>query len=399
MDDHVLPSRDTTPAIGRVAERLFDYARDRTTFQTDRISTVPAAHYTDAQRWQREMETIFHRLPLLLALTAELPAPGSYKAMDAAGKPVLITRDRSGQVHAHLNVCAHRGAPVAEDGLGTASRFICPYHAWVYGLDGGLVAVAQASTFGPLDRATRGLTRLPCVERAGMIFVVLTPGAPIDVDAYYGAMLADFEALDFAAYTYLGARALDGANWKIAFDGNLEGYHFSKLHPQTIHPRTLSNLTHYEAFGPHMRIGFAQTAIAEKLGAVPRKDWGRHENNGFDFVRILFPNVSVFVAPEIVQVMQTFPGPTPDRNRTRMIYARRDGPRDDADAAQIKQMMDFFLQVLTTEDYRVGLQIQKGLASGALESIVLGRNERGNQFFHECVDWYVGGCIGAQPVL
>ena len=73
-----------------------------------------------------------------------------------------------------------------------------------------------------------------------------------------------------------------------------------------------------------MRIGFAQTAIAEKLGRIPREEWGRHENDGFDFVRILFPNVSVFAAPEIVQVMQTFPGPTPDRNHTRMIYVRRE---------------------------------------------------------------------------
>ena len=399
MSSTVLPTRAANPAIGRVAERLFEYARDRTTFQTGRITTVPATDYTDPLRWRREMDSIFHRLPLLLALTAELPSPGNYKAMDAVGKPVLITRDQAGQVHAHLNVCAHRGAPVAEEGLGTASRLVCPYHAWTFGLDGALLAVAHARSFGPLDRSTRGLTRLPCVERAGMIFVVLTPGAPIDVDAFYGAFLDDFAAMGLADHTYLGSRALQGANWKVAFDGNLEGYHFSKLHPETIHPRTLSNLTHYEAFGPHLRIGFAQTAIAEKLGAIPREDWGGHENNGFDFVRILFPNVSVFVAPEIVQVMQTFPGPTPDRNQTRMIYVRRGAPRDDTDRAQIEQMMDFFLHVLTTEDYRVGLQVQKGLESGALDSIVLGQNERGNQFFHECVDWYVGGGKGAMPAL
>ena len=58
-------------------------------------------------RWR----TIFHPSAAAAgADRAELPAPGCYKAMDACGKPVLITRDKSGQVHAHLNVCAHRGA-------------------------------------------------------------------------------------------------------------------------------------------------------------------------------------------------------------------------------------------------------------------------------------------------
>ena len=56
-----------------------------------------------------------------------------------------------------------------------------------------------------------------------------------------------------------------------------------------------------------MRIGFAQTGIKEKLGAAPKEKWGEMENNGYDFVRILFPNVSIFLAPEITQVAQLSP--------------------------------------------------------------------------------------------
>jgi len=171
------------------------------------------------------------------------------------------------------------------------------------------------------------------------------------------------------------------------------------LHPATIHPRTLSNLTYYEAFGPHQRIGFAQTAIAEKLGTVPRERWGERENNGFDFVRILFPNTSAFLAPEITQISQLFPGPTPDRNRTVLTYLRREGPRDEADRAAIDQMMDFLRDVVRDEDYALGFKIQKGLDSGALKEITLGRNERGNQFFHECVDWYLGDRKAPAPSL
>jgi phenylpropionate dioxygenase-like ring-hydroxylating dioxygenase large terminal subunit len=375
-------------AHGDVAEVLLEYVEQNATFQTGSIKTVPSAHYTDAERWAREMALIFRRVPLMLALSAELPEPGTYKAMDAMGVPVLIARDKDGVARAMLNVCAHRGAPVAADGHGRCSRFTCAYHGWTYAGDGRLIAVTDRQKFGDLDKTTRGLTVLPCRERAGMIFVSLDPGATIDVDEYYGPMLEDFEAAGLANWTFLGSRVIEGANWKITFDGYLEGYHFATLHPKTIHPRTPSNVTHYEAYGPHLRIGFPQVGIG-KLRDVARSQWDTQENNGFDFVRILFPNVSAFLAPELAQIAQLFPGPTPDRNRTVLLYARKRPPGDAADKAAVEQMIDFLRDVTYQEDYVLGLKIQRGVESGAHESVVFGKNERGNQYFHEYVEWYL----------
>jgi len=374
--------------IGNIAETMLDYVDQGRTFQSDRITTVPASHYTDAERWSREIELIFKRVPLMLALTAELPEPGSYKAMEVMGLPVLITRDAGGKIHAFLNVCQHRGAPVIANGSGKCARFTCLYHGWTYSNDGRLLAVTDGKNFGEIDKSQRSLTTLPCSERAGMIFVGLTPGAAIDVEGFYDGMLEDFEAADLAHWTFLGSRVIEGANWKIAFDGYLEGYHFATLHPQTIAQRTPSNVTHYEAFGPHLRIGFPQKDIA-KLRDLPRDQWGRRENLGFDFVRILFPNVSAFLAPEIAQIAQLFPGPTPETNRTVLLYARRTPPVDDADKAHLEQMINFLRDVTYKEDYILGGQIQQGLRSGGVKNLVFGKNERGNQFFHEIVEWYL----------
>ncbi len=382
--------------IGDIAEVLLDYVEHDRTFQSDKITTVPATVYTDPEQWAREMDLIFHRVPLMLALSCELPEPGTYKAMDAMGKPVLITRDKAGVAHAFLNVCSHRGAPVADDGHGKCSRFTCKYHAWTYGIDGKLLAVSDREKFGDIDKSTRGLRALPCDERGGMIFVVLTPGEQVDFEGFFAGMLDDFESAGLKDWSFLGSRVIEGANWKIAFDGYLEGYHFATLHPQTIHPRTPSNVTFYESFGPHLRIGFPQVGI-RKLRDVPREEWSQRENDGFDFVRILFPNVSAFLAPEIAQIAQLFPGPTPSENRTVLLYARREAPRDDEDRAAIEGMINFLRDVTYQEDYVIGLEVQKGLQSGALDNIILGRNERGNQFFHETVDWYLGGKKGEAP--
>lgn len=380
---------DRIERIGQVAEIMRDYVENKQTFLTDKTKTVPVRSYTDPDQWKAEMELVFKRVPLMLAFTAELPNPGDYKAMDAVGMPVLINRDKTGKVRAFLNVCSHRGAPVANEGHGNCPRFTCKYHGWTFGQDGKLIGVSEASKFGEVHKSELGLRELPCQEKAGMIFVVLTPNAPIDVDAYFRGFLEDFEALDFGNWSYMGSRVIEGANWKIAYDGYLEGYHFASLHPQTIFPRTPSNCMHYEGFGPHQRIGFPQHRIAEALKDVPREEWGTQENNGFDFVRIMFPNVSAFVAPEITQIAQLFPGPTPGENRTVLNYLRREPIRDEEDRANVEAAMNFFRDVTYTEDYLIGLEIQKGLESGAHDDLVFGRNERGNQYFHEWLDWYL----------
>ncbi len=376
-------------AIGDVAEHLVNYVERGETFRGEKVTTLQSRIYTDPERWQAEMALIFRRVPLVLAASAELPVPNSYKADEYMGLPVLISRDKTGRVRAFLNVCAHRAAPVAAEGHGTCNRFVCKYHGWTYAADGRLMGIADPAKFGDVDKAALGLRELPCEERSGLIFGVLTPGAPIDVDGFFSGMLADLDAIRFADWAYLGRRVIHGANWKIAFDGYIEGYHFQQLHPETIFPRTPSNITHYEAFGPHLRIGFPQTDIGEKLGSIPRAEWGLRENQGYDFVRILFPNVSIFLAPEITQIAQLFPGPTPDKNRTVLTFLRRDGPRDADDAAAIGATIGWLRDVVRDEDYAIGERIQTGLASGAHGSIVLGENERGNQYFHEWVDWYL----------
>ena len=78
-------------AHGDVAQVLLDYVEQNRTFRSNRITRIPYTNYTDPERWSREMALIFKRVPLMLALTAELPNPGDYKAMNALGLPILIT--------------------------------------------------------------------------------------------------------------------------------------------------------------------------------------------------------------------------------------------------------------------------------------------------------------------
>jgi phenylpropionate dioxygenase-like ring-hydroxylating dioxygenase large terminal subunit len=275
------------------------------------------------------------------------------------------------------------------EGHGNAKRFSCPYHAWTFANDGKLIGVAEPQKFGAICKEERNLTTLPCVEAGGIIWVSLNPDADMDISKHLGGMLDDLEAYELDKWHFCGSRRIYGANWKIAYDGYLEGYHFAAAHPETIHPRTFSNIMSFTAHGPHLRVGYPQVRIKEALGALPRETWGEHENEGYDFVRTIFPNVSIFFAPEITQIAQLIPGPTPDKNMTNLLFIRRHGPKDAEDAAAIEGMMDWLRDVVDVEDYGVGLQVQKGMESGAIPNVIFGRNERGNQFFHRYIDYYL----------
>lgn len=383
--------------IGDVVEALLDYVENNKTFQADEIMTVPAASYTDPEQGRAEIDLIFKRVPLMLALSCEMPKAGDYKAMDIAGCPVLIARDEAGTVRAFLNVCAHRWAPVAAEGYGNCRhfRFLCPFHGWTYGADGKLIGISDRAKFGGVDKAAHGLRQLPCEERHGMIFVCLTPGMPLDLQGYYGALLDEYADFGLQDWTFLGSSELTAANWKIVFTNFLESYHFATQHPKTVALQYVHDVIHYEGFGPNLRIGFPLHSI-QKLRELPRSQWDQQEGRGFTFMRYLFPNVVGSIFPSQISLfMQLFPGPTPASSRVVTLYAREAPLKDDSEHENVRKELERLIalgdQTLRDEDFATGLATQKGLDSGAHTGLLYGRNERGPQYFHEWVNWYLRG--------
>lgn len=381
--------------IGEVAAALLGYCENNSTFQTDGIVTVPASSYDSVEQWHAERDRIFRRLPLMLALSCEMPRPGDYKAAEMVGLPVLMARDKAGRVRAFLNVCAHRWAPVAPEGLGHCAhfRFTCPFHGWTYGTDGKLTGIADRAKFGTIDKAAHGLRELPCEERHGMIFVCLTPGAPLDLDAFYGALLDEYAGFGLQSWTFLGSSTLEGPNWKLIWTNFLESYHFAAQHPATVALQWVPNVIHYEGFGPHLRVGFALRSIAN-LRAVPREQWGEQEGHHFTFMRYLFPSVVGSLYPGGISIFtQLFPGSTPDKTRVVTLWLRNAPLKDDADRQKVDSELQNFIQAaaatLRDEDFATGIATQKALGSNAHEGFLYGRNERGPQYFHEWVTWYL----------
>ena len=382
----------------KIAEKVVGHVENGTTDQAADILKVPTSDYTSNERWSAEMENIFQTLPLMLALSIEMPNPGDYKSIEVTGIPILITRDKNNNVNAFRNVCSHRGAIIAQEGIGNRSRFSCPYHGWTYSNTGDLIGVTDKSKFGDIDNKCFGLEKLQCKELAGLIFVSLSRNEDVDFEKFLAGMLPEVEHFDLENWYYHGFKVINGANWKIAFDGFLEGYHFNTAHKDTIATMTMNDIMDFTAFGPHLRIAFASTNI-EEIHELPKNEWWKKEGCGVDFVRTLFPNISISLGLGIGQIAQILPGKDPYTNTTILHYLAPKKPKNKKEIAELDHFMNFLRDVVNDEDYLLGMEIQKGLNSLSNDSVLFGRNERGNQFFHKYVDYYVEDNIKKPPKL
>jgi Rieske 2Fe-2S family protein len=97
---------------------------------------------------------------------------GDQRAVRIGVEGVLLVRDRDGELRAFYNVCRHRGHELLEAGSTRNRNAIrCPYHAWVYGLDGHLAGTPRFGEAPGLRREELVLVPVPVQERDGWVFV------------------------------------------------------------------------------------------------------------------------------------------------------------------------------------------------------------------------------------
>ena len=367
-----------------LARRAVTHYVNRTTDQAPDTYALDVSAYTDPDRYRHEVERVFREQPLALVLSIEIATPNSYRATEVCGTPVIVTRDGEGKAHAFLNACRHRGAPVCADGRGEARQFSCPYHAWVYDTKGALVSMYGGKTFGDVDIEKMGLRELPCVEKAGLVWVCLTPGKSFDIDEWLGDFAAELETLDLGNWYLYEQRDLPGPGWKVAWDGYLEAYHHNTLHAETVGKYTVGNLMLHDTYGPHQRIVFGRKSLKE-IARKPETDWADPSEH-IRLIHSVFPNTSISgVVGDHALVSQVFPGPNPDSTLTRQSILCAKKPETDAEKAATEGFSQMTLRAVRDEDYNMGFQIQKTLGSKANEAFVFGRNEPALQHYHDWV--------------
>ena len=242
-----------------------DYAE---LIQADRVH---GSLYTDPTIFEAELERIWYRTWVFVGHASEIPEPGDYVVKSIGPQPVIMTRDKQGNVHLLLNRCSHRGNLVCDSPRGNSNAFRCPYHGWTFSNTGKLLGFPFNSAYGGPDAKQRlpGLGRVPRIDSYhGFVFGSFSEDGP-SLNEHLGSAAEAFDRL--ARLSPTGEIELTAgwlkhrvkANWKMLVENETDGYH-----PQFVHASIFS---------------VAKSGIGELYGeksiAVSRDLGGGHTEN------------------------------------------------------------------------------------------------------------------------
>ena len=168
-------------------------------------------------------------------MPSAVPNPGDFVTVTIAGEPLIVARGKDGVVRVMSAVCQHRGMLVAE-GQGTCGTFTCPYHHWIYGLDGRLLGAQSMERTVGFDKKEWGLPVLRTEDWHGFLFVTFDPDIPALAPrmAALEPFVEDFELDACSGRPTTDLYAAMPWNWKVMFENFNDGYHANKLH-QGVH--------------------------------------------------------------------------------------------------------------------------------------------------------------------
>lgn len=220
-----------------------------------RSLSLRAEAYVDPRWHQVDLDQIIAKTWQWVCHVEKLREPGAYLAVEIAGRPIALVRDKSGELRAFYNVCKHRAHQLLS-GEGVTTRIMCPYHAWVYDLEGRLVRAPHAESLENFQPNRICLDAVRVEEFCGFIYVNLDPDAP-SLSAQTGDLGTEIRhwAPDIDKLTFGHRLSYDiKSNWKNVVDNFLECYHCPTAHKDfcTLVDMDTYKVTTYGIYSSHM---------------------------------------------------------------------------------------------------------------------------------------------------
>ncbi len=233
-----------------------DTALDAVTQPIEKARGLPNAHYTDPETWDAESAACLHGTWAGLAVAADVPEPGDAKPLTFLGVPLLLIRDRDGDVRVFENICRHRGMILVDAPRKIEGAIRCPYHSWCYSTAGKLVATPHIggpgqNTYEGLDKTSLGLNEVRSHIWRDVVFINLS-GTAAPFEELHADLIARWAEFEQPLHHGGGGSqfTLDVAcNWKLAVENYCESYHLPWVHPGLNSYSRLEDHYHIEAPG------------------------------------------------------------------------------------------------------------------------------------------------------
>jgi phenylpropionate dioxygenase-like ring-hydroxylating dioxygenase large terminal subunit len=390
---------------------------------------VPVYRYLSAEFAALEERKLWPKVWQIACTVDHVAEPGDYYEYRAGPYSVLIVRGDDGVLRAFQNVCRHRGNSICQGSGEGLTQIRCPWHKWTWDLAGSLREVPSRKWFGGLANDEYPLFTVHVGEWARLVFVNL------DLDAmplleYLEGIPADTAWADLDEFRCAAVTTTPvDCNWKVVADGFGETYHVQGIHEEMLGSmddiNTRQRLWHhhgvsYQQYGvPSPRLGRRATdqvvwdSFIETQGGrmgpeyaapcpappVPEGDTmldviarnirQSHAAKGTDLSRFtseqilmlaqynVFPNATVLVWGEMLNVLLGRPGPTPDQAEL-VTYTFYRAPSADAPRTrpvEVAMPADVRGTGVIAQDIAVLQTAQRGLHQPGLTHLTLSSEE------------------------
>lgn len=271
--------------------------------ETERVSLPPVV-YGSEDVTELEIEVIFRKEWICLGRTDEVAQAGDYFTTDLVGEPLIIVRDKSGEVNVLSNVCRHRWAAVAEGkGKGNAKAFVCPYHAWTYRHNGELMAAAFMDETEGFEKKDCSLPKVRSELWNGFIFATLDPDLTSVRErlSELEPIVANYGLGEMKKFT--GDDETWQTNWKLLVENFTEAYHTFQAHKESLQKAVPSALTMFQDDqNDHFSAFYSPFSPSEPAREPCHSDLTPEERSRVAMVS-LFPSLVIALAPDRVFYM------------------------------------------------------------------------------------------------
>ena len=309
--------------------------------------------YTSAELLELERRRVFDHSWALVGTLDDLARPGTYLTATVGTSPILVVRDKAGNLRAFHNLCRHRGLPML-DGQGVCGGFItCPYHQWSYDVEGRLRRVPQMqSQFPDIDLGEWGLLPAAVDSWHGMVFV--NPdhsGRPLREAV--GALAGRLESflsgplVEVARVSYTAR-----CNWKLIIENHIDVYHLWYLHS-----RSLSMYDHPKfQWDMESNNWWSYEPLKDPADAAPDPalSWLSHPEREGIGAHLLFPNLMLVTTGSYFVSYDATPVAPDETVLTLRVWSHHDADSD----ALVDSVRSFM-----AEDVEVCELLQKGAGS------------------------------------
>jgi glycine betaine catabolism A len=363
--------------------------------------TLPGVAYTSQAVFDWESMHLFERGWVCVGRADALASAGDQRAFRIGAEGILVVRGHDGELRGFYNTCRHRGHELLEPGTSRNLRVIkCPYHAWVYQLDGALGAAPRFGDLEAFDKREYPLTTARVHEWGGWVFVNADASAP-DLDEHVGnldGLIAPWETDRlFVAETHEYEIA---ANWKTITENYHECYHCPSIHPALCDVTPVDsgqNFPHDGLWvGGNMELkDFAETmSLTGESGGVPIRGLdARQRREVFYFG--LFPNLLISLHPDYVMTHRIEPlGPGRTKIECQWLFPPEAKERPDFSPAYASEFWD----ITNREDWLACESVYRGVQSSGFHQGPFGRSEDEVHIFMAMVaQAYVDGYARKPP--